>query len=92
MPCEVFQEYLSDRRGFWTPEAYSLFDNNCNNFSDEVANFLVGTGIPVPPPFQSYTPSACRCLCDCAGVCDVWVDLAGRSYISRLSVGVRIAQ
>ena len=27
-------------------EKYDLFDNNCNNFTDEAAKFLVGKGIP----------------------------------------------
>ena len=58
MPFEVFQDYLADLRGVWTPEAYSLFDNNCNNFSDEVAHFLVGTGIPVRPPLAYRFPCA----------------------------------
>lgn len=47
IPQEVFQEYMGDLHGIWTPEAYSLFDNNCNHFTDEVANFLVSAGIPV---------------------------------------------
>eukprot|EP00244_Chara_vulgaris_P004068 TRINITY_DN17870_c0_g1_i1.p1 TRINITY_DN17870_c0_g1~~TRINITY_DN17870_c0_g1_i1.p1 ORF type:complete len:319 (-),score=59.99 TRINITY_DN17870_c0_g1_i1:188-1012(-) len=34
---------MSDR---YTPEAYNLMTHNCNNFSDEVANLLVGRGIP----------------------------------------------
>ena len=50
VPQEVFQEYLAELRTVFTPEAYSLFDNNCNNFCDEVASFLTGTGIPVGPP------------------------------------------
>lgn len=47
MPEEVFHDYLADMRSVWTAEAYSLFENNCNNFSDEVAHFLTGSGIPV---------------------------------------------
>jgi len=27
-------------------ESYSLFSNNCNNFSDELAQLLCGRGIP----------------------------------------------
>ena len=30
----------------YTAETYSLLRNNCNNFSDDVARFLVGRGIP----------------------------------------------
>lgn len=47
IPDDVFEEYLSELRTFWTPESYSLFENNCNHFSEEVATFLTGTGIPV---------------------------------------------
>lgn len=31
----------------FTPEAYNLFTNNCNNFSNELATFLTGRPIPV---------------------------------------------
>ena len=34
---------LSDR---YTPESYSLFNNNCNNFSDDLAQLLTGNGVP----------------------------------------------
>lgn len=34
---------LSER---FTPESYSLFDNNCNNFSNELAQLLTGNSIP----------------------------------------------
>lgn len=34
---------LSER---FTPESYSLFNNNCNNFSNEFAQLLVGKEIP----------------------------------------------
>lgn len=29
-----------------SPESYNLFENNCNHFTDEVAQFLTGKGIP----------------------------------------------
>ena len=31
----------------FTPQAYNLFHNNCNNFSNEVSTFLTGQAIPV---------------------------------------------
>lgn len=46
VPVGVFQEYLAELKTVWIPEAYSLFENNCNNFCDEVSNFLTGSGIP----------------------------------------------
>ena len=59
VPQEVFQEYLAELGTVFTPEAYSLFDNNCNNFCDEVASFLTGTSIPVglPPLPLTLLPS-----------------------------------
>ncbi|XP_058797781.1 uncharacterized protein LOC131667999 isoform X1 [Phymastichus coffea] len=47
LPYSVFYEYIN---GLGTtkfaPGTYNLFTHNCNNFSDEVSSFLVGTGIP----------------------------------------------
>lgn len=45
LTCGAVQE----QRSVFTPQAYNLFDNNCNNFTDTFANFLVGSGIPVRP-------------------------------------------
>ena len=36
-----------EQKQVFTPGAYSLFDNNCNNFSDTFSTFLTGNGIPV---------------------------------------------
>lgn len=30
----------------YTPEKYHVIDHNCNNFTDEACEFLVGKGIP----------------------------------------------
>ncbi len=46
LPEEVFVEFLNEIAPKFAPEKYDLFYNNCNNFSDECANFLLGTGIP----------------------------------------------
>jgi hypothetical protein len=47
VPQEVLEEYLGELRHVFTPEAYNLFSNNCNNFSNELSAFLTGREIPV---------------------------------------------
>lgn len=46
VPKEVFEEYLQEISPRYTAETYRLLGHNCNNFSNEVAQFLVGTTIP----------------------------------------------
>lgn len=46
MPKDVFETYLEEIGPRYTVETYSLLTHNCNNFSDEVAQFLVGASIP----------------------------------------------
>ncbi|PKA59223.1 DeSI-like protein [Apostasia shenzhenica] len=46
VPKEVFEDYLQEISPRFTPETYRLLSHNCNNFSNEVAQFLVGTSIP----------------------------------------------
>ncbi|KAJ3690100.1 hypothetical protein LUZ61_019264 [Rhynchospora tenuis] len=46
VPKEVFEEYLQEISSQYTPETYNLLTHNCNNFSNEVAQFLVGKTIP----------------------------------------------
>ena len=46
LPREVFEEFLVDIAPRFTMQTYNLLRHNCNNFSDEVAQFLVGEGIP----------------------------------------------
>lgn len=40
------EEYFELSRHMWKPESYDLFENNCNNFSNYLADFLVQKGIP----------------------------------------------
>lgn len=47
IPGEVLSEYVEELKKVFTPEAYNLFHHNCNNFSNELATFLTGSGIPV---------------------------------------------
>lgn len=46
VPEELFKEYLEDISPRFTAATYNLLSHNCNNFSEEVAQFLVGKGIP----------------------------------------------
>ncbi|KAJ9176566.1 hypothetical protein P3X46_011868 [Hevea brasiliensis] len=46
VPKDVFEVYLQEINPRYTAETYSLLTNNCNNFSNEVAQFLVGATIP----------------------------------------------
>lgn len=46
LPKEIFEEYLQDISPRYTAASYSLLHHNCNNFSNEVACFLVGCNIP----------------------------------------------
>jgi thiol-disulfide isomerase/thioredoxin len=43
---EIFLEYLDSLKPIYSPEAYDLFQHNCNNFTNDVAQFLCGRGIP----------------------------------------------
>lgn len=46
VPKDVFEMYLEEISPRYTAETYSLLSHNCNNFSNEVAQFLVGKTIP----------------------------------------------
>ncbi|KAL0284248.1 UNVERIFIED_CONTAM: Desumoylating isopeptidase 1 [Sesamum angustifolium] len=46
VPKDVFEMYLQEIGPRFTAETYSLLTHNCNNFSNEVAQFLVGASIP----------------------------------------------
>ncbi|KAL4887283.1 thioredoxin [Aspergillus karnatakaensis] len=46
LPFEVIEEYLQSLSSIYTPESYDLFLHNCNNFTQDLAMFLVGKGIP----------------------------------------------
>ncbi|KAK7255939.1 hypothetical protein RIF29_29368 [Crotalaria pallida] len=46
VPKDVFEMYLQEINPRYTAETYSLLTHNCNNFSNEVAQFLVGATIP----------------------------------------------
>ncbi|CAL9089181.1 unnamed protein product [Musa textilis] len=46
VPEEVFEEYLQEISPRYSAATYSLLRHNCNNFSNEATQFLVGTTIP----------------------------------------------
>ncbi|KVH94242.1 protein of unknown function DUF862, eukaryotic [Cynara cardunculus var. scolymus] len=46
VPKDVFEMYLQEISPRYTAETYSLLTHNCNNFSNEIAQFLVGASIP----------------------------------------------
>ena len=47
IPREVLLEYIDDLKKVFTQANYNLFHHNCNHFSNELATFLTGSGIPV---------------------------------------------
>uniref|UniRef100_A0A0E0ITG8 PPPDE domain-containing protein n=2 Tax=Oryza nivara TaxID=4536 RepID=A0A0E0ITG8_ORYNI len=46
VPREIFEDFLQDISPRYTPATYNLLSNNCNNFTNEAAQFLVGSAIP----------------------------------------------
>jgi hypothetical protein len=46
LPKEVFEDFLNEISPRYTQATYNVLRHNCNNFSEEIAQFLVGTGIP----------------------------------------------
>lgn len=46
IPSEVRDELIRDLSARFTLDTYNLLNNNCNNFSNELATMLTGTGIP----------------------------------------------
>nr|XP_045626015.1 uncharacterized protein LOC123775143 isoform X2 [Procambarus clarkii] len=49
VPYQLFLEYIFGLgEGTYRPGAYDLLKHNCNNFSEEVCQFLCGRGVPKP--------------------------------------------
>lgn len=46
VPREVFEDFLREIGPRYTPATYKLLSHNCNNFSNEAAQFLAGAAIP----------------------------------------------
>lgn len=45
IPREVFEDFLKDIAYKYTAESYEIIEHNCNMFTDEAAEFLIGKGI-----------------------------------------------
>ena len=63
------EQFLADHRARYTDATYDLLRHNCNNFSDHVATFLVGSGIPQYildlPDEALNSPFGYVCVCVC---------------------------
>ena len=46
LPMDVIDEYVQSLESIYTPESYDLFLHNCNNFTQDLAMFVVGKSIP----------------------------------------------
>lgn len=47
LPADIIDDYIADLAGnVFTADRYHLLENNCNDFTNEVCQFLVGRGIP----------------------------------------------
>ena len=80
LPKDVFEMYLQEISPRYTAEAYSLLTHNCNNFSNEVAQFLVGSTIPdyilnLPNEVMSSPMGAliCKFSCPCTYYAVIWL-------------------
>lgn len=45
IPEELFMELLKEAASRFTTEGYNLLTHNCNHFSDQCSEMLLGTGI-----------------------------------------------
>ena len=46
VPEELFAEFLEEVRDQYTATTYNIAKNNCNHFSNAIAEFLLGVEIP----------------------------------------------
>ena len=45
IPKEIFEDYLKDINHKFTADKYNVIHHNCNQFTDDVAEFLTGQKI-----------------------------------------------
>jgi len=46
LPQSMFHDYLKEVSPRFSPSRYDLLKHNCNNFTEEIAQFLLGQSIP----------------------------------------------
>lgn len=46
IPEDLFMEFLKEVSPRFTEQTYNVFKHNCNHFTNEAANFLLGQDIP----------------------------------------------
>ena len=46
LPEEFINSFIEDNQHRYTANNYDLLSHNCNNFSDDLVNFLLGISIP----------------------------------------------
>lgn len=46
LPEELVDSFVEENRSRFSSETYDLLNHNCNNFSEELVNFLLGCSIP----------------------------------------------
>lgn len=46
LPEDMFMEFLREVSPNFTMQTYNVLENNCNNFTNECCNFLLGKDIP----------------------------------------------
>ena len=54
VPLEIFAEFIEGVREQYTAATYNLATNNCNHFSNAVAEFLVGVQVPTAARLIEY--------------------------------------
>ena len=52
----MIQEFLRHLSPKFNASTYDLMNNNCNNFSDVLCEYLVGKGVPVRPSIFCHIP------------------------------------
>ena len=46
LPYQIIKDHIACLQDLYSAQSYDLFDNNCNNFTQDLSEFLVGKGIP----------------------------------------------
>lgn len=46
VPQEMFHDFLKEISSKFSMDKYDLFKNNCNNFTNECCEFIIGEPLP----------------------------------------------